>query len=90
MGFRPQYNNPDPTVCLIGSANKADVLINNVETIALVDTGVQASMISRGFAKQLGLKIRSMKKMIQFEGTGGSQSKTGKVWWEYLNAGCSW
>ena len=65
VGLRPQYHNPDPIVHLIGLANEADVLVNNVETKALVDSVAQVSTISRGFEKQLGLKIRSMKKMWQ-------------------------
>ena len=62
----------------MGPANEAPVIIEGFQTTALVDTRVQVSAIARDFCKHLGLPISKLKRMIQFEGTGGI---TGTLLW---------
>ena len=43
------YHNPDPVAHLIGKANETKMLVNDVECLALVDSGVQLSTINIEF-----------------------------------------
>ena len=42
-----QYHNWDPLLHLIVPANEADVVVDNVETVVLIDTGAQVCTISQ-------------------------------------------
>ena len=55
--IRKHYHNPDPIAHLVGKVNEACILIDDVECLALVDSGTQISTITIEFVKQLGLKI---------------------------------
>ena len=65
------YYNPDPLFRLIGEANETEVILNGTTLKALVDSGSQISTISKSMAKLLGFKIKSLKNILDIEGTGG-------------------
>ena len=69
------YYNPDPLFHLIGEANETEVTLNGTTLRALVDSGSQISTISEGVAKLLGLKVKSLKNILDIEGTGGIKVK---------------
>ena len=49
--------------------------LNGTTLRALVDSGSQISTISEGVAKLLGLKVKSLKNILDIEGTGGIKVK---------------
>ena len=53
---------------LIGPANEAAVIVEGVQTMALVNTGAQVSTIAKRICRQLGLKVYKMKRMICLKG----------------------
>ena len=57
LAVEPRYHNPSPLVWLSGHANKATVVVEGVETMALVDTGSQISALTKGFCLEYGLRI---------------------------------
>ena len=65
------YHNPDPIAHLIGKVHEAHILIDDVECLALVDSGTQISTIKIEFVKQFGLKIHQLDKILKFETIGG-------------------
>ena len=67
---RSQYYNPDPLFCLIGEANETEIMLNGTTLKALIDSGSQISTISKSVAKLLGLKVKSLKNLLDIEGTG--------------------
>ena len=69
----PEYHNPDPLVRLIGPANEGKVIIEGVETRALIDTGACMSAITKSFAEALELNLKSLKSILDIEGTGGGK-----------------
>ena len=69
--MRKQYHNLDPIACLVGKVNKACILIDEVECLALIDSGAQISTFTIEFVKQLGLKIHQLDRILKFETTGG-------------------
>ena len=54
---------------LIGLTNEAEVVINEVLTLALIDTGALVSTIEYSLAKKLGLEIKELEMNLMFEGT---------------------
>ena len=66
-----KYHNPDPPCRLIGSKNKAEVVVNHEQVTALVDSGAQISAVSVGFAKCHNLPIWQLQQLLDFEGFGG-------------------
>ena len=56
-GSEKKYHNPNPLAHLVGRVNKAHILIDEVECLALIDSGAQISTIKIEFVKPLGLKI---------------------------------
>ena len=69
--IRKQYHNPDPIAHFIGKVNEAHILIDDVECLALVDSGAQISTIITEFVKQLGLKIHQLHRILKVETTRG-------------------
>ena len=69
------YYNPYPLFRLIGEANEMEVILNGTTLRALVDSGSQISTISEGVAKLLGLRVKSLKNILDIEGTGGIRVK---------------
>ena len=65
----PGYHKPSPLVWLIGCANEAKVVLEGVETMALVDTGSKVSTLTEGFCSKFQLKILSLGVCI-FRGQG--------------------
>ena len=49
--------------------------MNETTLKALVDSGSQISTISESVAKLLGLKVKSLKNILDIEGTGGIKVK---------------
>ena len=56
---------------MIGPQNEAPIIVNNMSTIELIDTGAQISTISISFCEQLGLKVQELQTMLKVEGTEG-------------------
>ena len=69
--MRKQYHNRDPIACLVCKVNEAHILIDDVECLALIDSGAQISIITVEFVKQLGLKMHQLDRILKFETTGG-------------------
>ena len=72
---KSRYYNPDPLFRLIGEANETEVILNGATLKALLDSGSQISTISESVAKLLGLKVKSLKNILDIEGTGGIRVK---------------
>ena len=56
---------------LIGKANEAKMLVDDVECLALVDSGAQLTTIAITFVKQLGLEIHQVDRTLMLEASGG-------------------
>ena len=69
--MKKHYHNPDPIASLYGKVNEARMLIDDVQCLALIDSGAQISTITIEFVKQLGLKIHQLDRILKFETTGG-------------------
>ena len=72
---KSQYYNPDPLFRLIGEANEMAVTLNCTKLKALIDSGSQISTITETLARLMGLKVKSLKNILEIEGTGGIQVK---------------
>ena len=62
---KSRYYNPDPLFRLIGEANETDVILNGTTLKALVGSGSQISTISKGMAKLLGLRVKSLQNILR-------------------------
>ena len=82
---RKHYHNPDPIAQLVGKVNEACILIDDVECLALVDSGAQISNITIEFVKQLGLKIHQLDRILKFSTSGGGDTPLGDMWKLTLN-----
>ena len=60
-----QYHNPDLIVRLIREVNKATLLIDGVQTMALVDNGAQMSTMTDSFTQQLGLSVQKLGQILK-------------------------
>ena len=58
---------------LIGEVNKSTVLIDGVQTKALVDSGAQMSAMTDSFTQQLGLPVQKLGKILNLEAIGEGQ-----------------
>ena len=69
------YHSPDPWVQVLGCAIEAEVVVEEVETMALVDTGSQISALTEGFITEMGLKILPLRNVVggvlHLKGMGG-------------------
>ena len=65
------YHNPGPLFRLIGEPNESEVFIDDRKVASLIDSGAQLSSITISLAKTLKLEIKSLKTILDFEGTGG-------------------
>ena len=72
---KSRYHNPDPLFWLIGEANETEVVLNQTKLKALVDSGSQISTLTETLAKLMGLKIKSLKNILEIEGTEGKKVK---------------
>ena len=72
---KSRYYNPDPLFRLIGEANETEVVLNQTKLKALVNSGSQISTVTETLAKVMGLKIKSLKNILEIEETGGIQVK---------------
>ena len=66
------FFNPNPIAYLVGHANEAPVIVNRLETTALIDLGNQASNVSTKFCENLVLHIQPLGQLLELEGTGGA------------------
>ena len=65
------YHNPDPLCRLIGPRNEVEVIVNDEQVTALVDSGAQISIISMAFAKCHELLIWQGQQLLDFKGFAG-------------------
>ena len=72
---KSRYYNPDPLLRLIGEANEAEIKLDGVEVKALIDSGSQISTVTEKLAKTMGWKIKSLRNILDIEGTGGAKIK---------------
>ena len=70
-GGGSKYHNPDPLCRLIGSKNEVEVIVNDEQVTALVDSGAQISAVSMALVKHHGLPIWQLQQLLNFEGFGG-------------------
>ena len=56
---------------MIGPKNGVEVIVNNEQVTALVDSGAQILAVSMAFAKHHGLPIWQLQQLLDFEGFGG-------------------
>ena len=70
-GRGSKYHNPDPLCRLVGSRNEVEVIVNDEQVTALVNSGVQISAVSMAFVKHHGLPIWKLQQLLEFEGFGG-------------------
>ena len=84
--IREEYHNPDLIAWLVGKANDTCILVDDVECLALIDSGAQISTITTELIKQLGLKIHQLDRILKFETTGGDIPYMGYVEtsWKFL------
>ena len=66
------FLNPDPIVHLVGCSNEALVIVDKLETTALIDSIAQVSSISTKFCENLALHIQPLGWLLELEGTGGA------------------
>ena len=65
------FHNPDPLCRLIGPRNEVEVIVNDEQVTALVDSEAQISAVSMAFAKCHGLPIWQLQQLLDFEGFDG-------------------
>ena len=65
-----KYHNPDPLCRLIGPRNEVEVIVNDEQVTALVDSGAQISAVSMAFVERHGLPIWQLQQLLDFEGFG--------------------
>ena len=65
------YHNPHQPFRLVGEPNESEVFIDDRKVAALIDSGVQLSSIIVSLAKTLELEIKSLKTILDLEGTEG-------------------
>ena len=70
------YHSPDPLVHLLGYANETRVVVEEVEMMALVDTGFQISALTEGFCTEMGLEILPLRNLMM----GGLHRER---WWVF-------
>ena len=63
-----KYHNPDPLCWLIGPKNEVEVVVNNEQVTALVDSGAQISAVSMALVKCHNLPIWQLQQLLHFEG----------------------
>ena len=56
---------------MIGPKNEVEVVVNDEQVIALVDSGAQISVVSITFVKHHNLPIWQLQQLLDFEGFGG-------------------
>ena len=72
MKLLQKYHNSDPIARLIGPANETFVNIEGKPYLALIDSGVQLSVLPESLVVKLNLKIHKLNTIIEAEATGGS------------------
>ena len=66
-----RYHKPDPLCRLIGPWNEVEVIVNDEQVTALVDSGAQISAVLMAFVERHGLPIWQLQQLLDFEGFGG-------------------
>ena len=64
--------NPDPIASLVGNSIETPVILDGQRVTTLIDLGVKVSSISFQFCEDLTLQIRTLGRVLELEGTGGS------------------
>ena len=70
---RPQYQNPDPLVRLMGIPNESPVFVEGVPITSLINSGANLSAITKSFVEELQLEIKELQTILDIEATGGGQ-----------------
>ena len=74
LATESRYHSLYPLVHLLEHANETRVVLEGLETTALVDTGSQISALTEGFCTEMGLRIlplrNLMKEVLHLKGTG--------------------
>ena len=68
LAAKSEYYNPDSLVQVLGYANEAMVVVDGVETMALIDAGSKISALPEGFCTEMGLRTLPLRNSI---GDGG-------------------
>ena len=66
-----KYHNPDPLLRLIGLANEATIIVEGQQILALIDSGVQLSTMSKSLLQALGLPVYKLNNLIEAQVSGG-------------------
>ena len=74
------FLNPEPIAHLVGCSNGASVIMDGQRKTTLIDSGAQVSSISSQFCENLTLKIQSLGRLLELEGTGVPLSHTSGMW----------
>ena len=69
---KPVVANPDAWGRLIGPQTVAPIMIDGIETMTLLDTGSQTSLLSKKWVNELGLPLYELEKLVDIEEAGGS------------------
>ena len=69
--IREEYHNPDLIARLADQANETHILEDDIECLALIDSGAQIYTVMIEFIKELGLKIHQLNRILKFETIGG-------------------
>ena len=65
------FLNPDPWARLIGRANEEKITVNGNTVTALLDTGSQVTHVSLDYCQAMGIPIKPIDQLVNFEGGGG-------------------
>ena len=66
-----RYHNPDPLLRLIGPATEATIIVVGQRLLALIDSGVQLSMMLESLVQALVLPVHKLNTLIEAEASGG-------------------
>ena len=69
-----KYHNPDPLLRLIDPANKATIIVEEQQFLALIDSGAQLSTMSESLVQALKLPIHKLNNLIEAEVSGGDNT----------------
>ena len=65
LATKSGYHSPDPLTHLLRCANETRVVVEGVETAALVDTGSQISALTERFCTDMGLRILPLRNLMR-------------------------
>ena len=66
------FLNPDPIAHLVGQSNETPIIFNRQKVTTLINLGAQVSSVTSGFCEWMTLKVHSLDRLLELEGTRGS------------------